>query len=848
MTNLEFRDDIFESAKAGLMTIGYRENLFRSNYQFADIFSLGDPIRDIELAVFAQEPPSYRNACFGLIRDTGDSGLAERVESYRALGAPQFLVVQPKTRTVNRWKMTAEGKPIFIEQIDALNIGAAIIERKFEWNPEMMLRARSISPRRVSTQLDFFDLGLMPLIESETQQKLDGLLRNVLSSSVKLYLERYHNQPDYQKLIHLIFRFIAAKQLADRNHPGGNWNNSNPTIVIQEIEKYYFRNVQSEPVLEDIEVQQMAWDQIREAFHFSNVSVETLAYIYENTLVSSETRKQYDVHATPPSVAEYMVQSLPFEDLAPEERTVFELFSGHAPFLTAALGRLKSLLPPDTDSNIRHDYLVRMLSGMEIDTFAREVARNSLILADYPNPDGWQLINGNVFTSQRLEQLLKKASVILCNPPFGDFNKDERSQRSGLAPNKAVEALRLALKYSPKMLGFILPRVFVNGPKFRLERQKMAELYDEIEITSLPRNAFQHSDVETVLVLAHGVRSTHSRLKVAAIRSADYAEFLRTGCNSWQMEVPIQDPQHQEAQSFWYEPVQAVLNELFYLPRLKSVAEIHRGIEYNFPIKGSLNKVVSDQPKPNYLPGLYNTTEGFEPYFLNPTKYLNMAPELMLYKAYLLPWNRPKVIASASRLLSEGWVIGAGIDHTGIVAYHAFHGIWPVQKFPLEVIAAILNGPVANAYLNVFRTSRGNYIQNIKTIPIPNFNDKQIVRITSLVNEYIKYRQIWLEKTMDESRVANQCLEIIHEVDGEVLSAYNLSPRSERQLLNYFAGLKRPGPVKFERYNPDDFNQAIPWRTYISSNFRNSSAKATLKRLPVLNDPVISEMLQDLDL
>jgi len=60
MMNLEFQHGAFESAKAGLLAIGYQTSLFRNNYHFADIFLSTYPIRNIELAVFAQEPPSYR--------------------------------------------------------------------------------------------------------------------------------------------------------------------------------------------------------------------------------------------------------------------------------------------------------------------------------------------------------------------------------------------------------------------------------------------------------------------------------------------------------------------------------------------------------------------------------------------------------------------------------------------------------------------------------------------------------------------------------------------------------------------------------------------------------------------
>jgi len=84
-------------------------------------------------------------------------------------------------------------------------------------------------------------------------------------------------------------------------------------------------------------------------------------------------------------------------------------------------------------------------------------------------------------------------------------------------------------------------------------------------------------------------------------------------------------------------------------------------------------------------------------------------------------------------------------------------------------------------------------------------------------------------------------------MDAEILTAYDLPPRLERELLDYFAGHQRPGPVKFDRYYPPDFRPAIPWRDYISEEFRASTARRTLERLPVINDPIISAMVEDLD-
>ena len=52
-------------AREGLRDIGYQNDLLREGYEFDDILAQDQP-RKIELAGFAQEPLSYRNACIGI--------------------------------------------------------------------------------------------------------------------------------------------------------------------------------------------------------------------------------------------------------------------------------------------------------------------------------------------------------------------------------------------------------------------------------------------------------------------------------------------------------------------------------------------------------------------------------------------------------------------------------------------------------------------------------------------------------------------------------------------------------------------------------------------------------------
>ncbi len=119
--------------------------------------------------------------------------------------------------------------------------------------------------------------------------------------------------------------------------------------------------------------------------------MEDLAFIYENTLVRKETRTKYGIHSTPSVVAELMVDHLPFEALPQNERFILEPCAGHGAFLVAALRRLRDLLPASWTEAERHTYFKERIKAIEVDAFAAEVCRLSLTLADYPNPDGWQI-------------------------------------------------------------------------------------------------------------------------------------------------------------------------------------------------------------------------------------------------------------------------------------------------------------------------------------------------------------------------------------------------------------------------------------------------------------------------
>ena len=127
-------------AREGLRDIGYQDNLLQEKYSFADFFAQDEPLRHIALGAFGQEPPNYRTACFGIATPPHDG--PEAIMDYRALGAPQIIALHPEK--IYRWEIIAQGYPELVERIEPAHLRNAILTHRSTWNPEQVLRAKSI--------------------------------------------------------------------------------------------------------------------------------------------------------------------------------------------------------------------------------------------------------------------------------------------------------------------------------------------------------------------------------------------------------------------------------------------------------------------------------------------------------------------------------------------------------------------------------------------------------------------------------------------------------------------------------------------------------------------------------
>jgi len=839
---------VLSTIRNELKGLGYTDNLLQESYVFDDASFSGTRELVSPLAAFAQCPPSYRNACIGVLSANGQSG-PQHVSMYRSLGAPMFFEAFPDH--LDRYRIEATREAVFLESIPIQDIRQAFKVNKKEWNPEAIFRAKAITPLTESYQLDFVDIGLLPALKGLIHGKLDRLLKDTLHEAIISYESASGSKPEWTSFFRLVFRFLAAKIFNDRNHPG-DWSTPEANLIIDRVQEFYGTfEPENQKILDEPNTQQVVWDRFRSAFNFQNLSVEDLAFIYENTLIRKETRKQFGTHSTPSVIAELMVDRLPFESLPQEGRYVLEPCAGHGVFLVAALRRLRELLPASWTDQQRHGYLKDRLTAIELDSFAAEVCRLSLMLADYPNPDGWHIIDEDIFGSDALEKELKTSRVVLCNPPFEDFTPAERNlyRNNAQSVHKPYEVLRRVLEHPPDMLGFVLPKSAILGEKYSDLQDRIARNYRDIETIALPDRIFAFSDQETMLVLAskrNEAPDVYVNTRSFRVEENDRKPFLETARLPHVIDKTIYRASHTIPISFWNPPLSEIWNYLRANPILKDIAEFHQGIWWNTSLKKEKNRLISSNPKTGFKKGLDTIQRKIEPYYAQGFIYLNMDERYQRTTAHLFPWESPKVIANSRRISRGPWRLVGYLDSDGLVCTKSFIGIWPKVDMNVEVLAALINSPIVNVALYLKSYGRDNSIRILEQTPTPiptNINKEDITR---LVGYYAKLRSRIGRGLVKEPSI-QKCIQTLMEIDGLILKAYDLPPRLERKLLELFRGHPRSVPFNFPDYFPEDFSPCIPLHKYIGMDLKQASAGQLLKRITPFDSEDMHEFFIDIE-
>ena len=151
-----------------------------------------------------------------------------------------------------------------------------------------------------------------------------------MAEVLDLLLPSDAGQEGQKDAFRLTFRLLAAKILIDREHPAAaDWAHDDASAVLSGIQGYYSLGLLGSDVAEvSADNIVAAWARLRTSITLRNISSDSLAFVYENTLVTADTRKLFGTHSTPCPLAEYVLSQLDLSCCNPETVRIAEPFAG----------------------------------------------------------------------------------------------------------------------------------------------------------------------------------------------------------------------------------------------------------------------------------------------------------------------------------------------------------------------------------------------------------------------------------------------------------------------------------------------------------------------------------------
>lgn len=827
----------------------------QENYAYVDARDQ----HQVPLAGFAHETFDARSACVaGVDADLlAKQSFEELVMSYRGLGAPVLFVC---CREELQWWSFTTQRPKFEDKVSTDKVANFFNEHREEFAPESIYRAKTLGRLDPQYQLTFVDVGLMPLFEHEMGDHLSKLIRRMCNT-----LHNELGKPNIDDnlgrwLFQSVFRLLAAKILRDKEVPEfSGLNLDDVSGTLRKVHKHYSSEQRPERVTQKQENGLKAAAKLLKEFgSLRHLTIESLAYVYENTLITKDVRKALGIHATPSYLVDYIVWQLApwIEEIPQEDRMVLEPTCGHAPFLISAARLLREMID-ESGAKKRHNYLKDHLIGVEVDSFAREIARLSLTLADVPNPNGWQLVSANVYKGQALSDAARKATILLCNPPFQDFTAEERVRykKEGVRFhyfNKAAEVLARTLPYMPTgaVFGVILPQGFLHASNLAPLRQLIIKKFELSEICALPENVFQTARHKSVVILgrkvvdANKVYVSKKRTRFKRIQKWDLNKFKdryfapTTEVLQSSFDAP---PEY----DFRLQMLEDVWRYCEHFQFLAEVADVGRGLEYkkskDLP-EGA--HTINTRRFAGSVPGYDKFARDIKLTETPKLFWMNLSREVISRPRWGTKIGTPQILLNSLRVGDGPWRLKALIDSKGHPVTTRFIVVRPkTEEWSLEVLWAILNSPLANAYAYCKSLERNNQTTMVRHIPLPDYDISSFERLEKIVRDYFLFSSS--RKTLQSNIENKKAEKMMLAIDAEVMRLYDLPPKLEREVLDLFDEWPRKGvDFEFTGYFPKDFESCIPLHEYLSEEYQRSTVSFVNKWVEEVRSPEIIKAME----
>lgn len=831
---------------------GYTGARLQPKYRLGDL--------EIPLVGFASSERDMDSACIVAI-DGGSDPEAEVRKCYE-LAAPVVWVRH--NGSVDWWKQRPGNKPELFDTTPVDQFRALVRRHQSKLDPISIYQGRTLARINPAKQLDFVDAGLLPLMRKAAGKKLHDIVESMIDATLKAMRRPNPSTAAIRDIFTSVFRMLAGKILADKGIGDfRSLDQRKPKDVLEAVAKHYdTTNTKPASPESGYTALKDAAALLADAGSFAVVSPESLAYVYEHTLVTKELRKKLGIHATPPWLVDYMVWQLYdwVREIPIEDRRVFEPACGHAPFLLSMMRLLRMEMDGKAPSAV-HAYLKDHIHGAEIDDFAREIARLSLTLADIPNPNGWDLKDGNMFASDVLIREATRCRILLSNPPYEKFKPAEKKQCEdagyGVNHKKAVELVTRTIDKLPAgaVFGLVVPQTIISGPEAKYIREFLLRQCELAEVCRFPGKVFKFAQIETAIILGRrnspGISSAHNRVRLRTVGERGMAAFQ----HNYAVDEDATATQERLLAHPAFELKLPALDEVWETlkgnPRVRDVALVGRGIEYKGKAARNGKPVVSESKRAGFSPGFAGVSRNHQAVYSEPPSCWLATDAILIGNPRQGRATRmPQVLLNMGRTSRFRWRIKPMLDASGRDVKNNFAIIRPTRLGDYALyLWAVLNSPIASAFVASRTMRKHNYEGIIGDIPLP----PERSNMAEVVAAAIEYRQLAGIRDAEAAKEATaasshsplfdngvEAVQVTPEVavreallrlDAAILRAYALPVRIERQLLDYFNGNVRAGVgCTFGDYYPPGFKSLVPLHKFISSAYRGSTVDQVAAR------------------
>lgn len=815
--------------RQGLIAVDYRPDRLRSGVPVPSA-----PSRVADLVAYADQPFDARTSTLAAVDGAAfDEG---SLHLLRPLGVP--VVAQCHSDHVLFWRQTAD-EPKFIERVAAGKIASFFQAHREELAPDALYRAKVWSRTDESVQqLTFVDAGLLPVVEQSAGEDLRKLLERVVTTTkTALGWKQDISKDNGRWLLKAVFWLLAAKILKDKGVLGFiRVSLCDLESVYDKLAKHYNKH-DPRPVQINGSKRRDALlgaaEMIQAFGHCGAVTTESLAWVYESALIERATRQQFGTHSTPTWLVDEIVSKLSpwIKEMDVDDRRVFEPACGHAGFLISAMRLLSELLPEDRASE-RKTYLRQRLHGIEADSFAYEVAKLSLTLADVPNDNGWMLKNDDMFSGDALRTAISKASIVLANPPFGKFG-DERPE--GAMHKKGDEVFRHIVESLPvnSVFGIVMPQGILHSTQGKALRRKLLDEYDISEITLFADKIFNYGEPETAVILGRRVGTAKKRgmALYRRVREEQIENYKKTLTPTTQAIMPSSVFEGNDGSLLVPE-----MNDIWLMlqdrPKLGDLVEGGKGFEHKGKDDPTLPKRAireSDVKLEGLTAGFADWSELQLTHELPKIKWLNLDDEVLGPKRHGMTIGEKQILLNYARVSRGPWRLKTLLDHKGHPVTSRFLVFRPKQSaVGLRTLWAVCNSPLANAFAYSHSSTRDVLTGTMTELPVFSANAAVVDALEVAVETYFKavkgtkalakrskrpntisadQLSLALPGEQNDGPTPEEELKYLHwRIDAEVLRLYDLPAAMERRILDLFTGVQRRGvPFTQTEYFPKGF-------------------------------------------